>query len=57
MSELSLTSPQHNIVMWKKWLIAEGASGTTTSDLWYDYLGGLGYTGSLRDRKRKFFSA
>ena len=27
------------------------------SDLWYSFLGGLGYTGSLRDRQKAYFES
>lgn len=57
MQELSLTSPQHNVVMWKQWFTLQGQPEGSTADRWYAYLGGLGYTGSLRTRQRKFWEA
>jgi len=57
MAELTLTVPQHNVSMWKQWLIAQGAVGNSTADLWYNYLGGLGYVGSLRQRQRQYWIA
>ena len=38
-----------------RWLVSQGATpGKSINDMWYEYLSGLGYTGSVSDMKLSF---
>lgn len=40
----------------REFLLARGVADGHLSDMWFKYLGGLGHTGSLSDRKYQFWS-
>ena len=45
---------------WRVYFNSEGISNSYTrnlSDLWYEWLGTKGFTGSLRDRQRQFYNS
>jgi len=41
-----------------RWLDAQiGVDSTNLNDMWFQYLGSLGHTGALNDRKLKYWAA
>ncbi len=40
-----------------QWLVDRGATPAQLADMWLEYLGGLGYTGSLSDMLHDFWAA
>ena len=56
MSQLSVTSGNVKDLE-LLWLKSKGVSGTNRSDLWFNYLRSLGYTGNVEDMKLNFYQS
>jgi len=55
---LTISLPIDSTKQWRVYFETQGLSNVYTrnlSDLWYEYLGGLGFTGTLLDRLRAFY--